>query len=340
MEKDKNQEDILSLSSNDSFKCDNFLSESFQQLQKQIADLRESSKKVTFNFVKNRNQDEELQDDKLLSVKNNNGIDCDIQAMPKLNQLQLFMARQKSGITFDDFPSYSSQRKTKFCEDKNSPRLSFLDSLKELEEAMPSFNFRETYWDYWLAKNKLKDLRNDSIISGRNPSPSRDCHDSCYASEKLYYDPEILLAQVAHPHSLRNATFSEYSSHIKATIMERYALQNNEEYENLKDKPSQLYHINDPGYLSDSDAFKLKKFSTQNFYEEIPRSDTFPFDHFMYNASPKKLNPNKYPLFNPSQKVTFPTYLDDQLNLYENPWSHLLPNIVPVSPVHFETGKL
>lgn len=274
---EKNDEQELSPEASPDPSIDKFLVQSFQQLQKEVTekmgekDLDNSPKESyapTYSFTTLRRGSEPSPARLSPLVEDESDyidIDCDVQPMPALNRPLVYgygnrlplRTRNMSQQYRHSFHQTNIHPSSDF-----HPKTSFSPGIKD-----PSMfsNMKETLWDYYLAKSKSQEIdRIETLPSTKNLSENQ-----CNAANDYYYDPEILLAQISHPRSLKNATFSEYSTHIKSSIMERYALQHeNKGFHSSEEmgygscfdlaEKNQSVSVNDPGYYSESDVTKMK----------------------------------------------------------------------------------
>ncbi|XP_066960324.1 serine/arginine repetitive matrix protein 2-like [Macrobrachium rosenbergii] len=153
-------------------------------------------------------------------------IDCDVQPMETLKRPLVYgygtgPVHSLKGKSFLEKRLSLASDYSEYMEMDIAESLSKQGTIEEVRKKSEScMNLRETYWDYWQAKQGIKGQLGyySSSESSSNCSPKRP---SC-PSERFCYDPEVLLAHVRCPKSLEDATFRQYSAYVKSHIYDYF----------------------------------------------------------------------------------------------------------------------
>ena len=155
-------------------------------------------------------------------------------------------------------------------------------------------NYFETYWDYWLAKNKLYNLVDHMKKESHPNKKGHKFNVTNCTARKYSYDPEILLAQVGHPMSLADSTFQQYSTRVKTTIIDRL------------ERPVGATHSKT---FMGQNTQKQSNSSTDIFYNKCYQQDSF--DDHEYFSEPEINHSN----------FKHPDFVDDSFGISENEMS-------------------
>ncbi|KAK7076927.1 hypothetical protein SK128_018041 [Halocaridina rubra] len=234
----------------------------------------------------------------------------------------------------------------------------------QYQKSESCMNLRETYWDYWQAKQASSKMSsNRSSLCGDYSSIESPVAATC-PSQRFCYDPEVLLAHVRCPKSLEDATFKQYSAYVKSHIydyfgdvketLKDYGLENNH-YNWISSQPELLPQTSNHQPFSKPTALDYSSepelsYNDESIYLRGKASYKYP------TLTPPSRRPPPLCKKNRSQDSGTWTYLQSSQesapgfnakdvypvplprstsslshigpNLY-NPWTHLLPDVTP-----------
>ncbi|XP_064081254.1 uncharacterized protein LOC135197926 [Macrobrachium nipponense] len=199
--------------------CD-FISEGEQEQLDQSAALLPDNQRNNDAEERNKEKDAADEDEDFIEI------DCDVQPMETLKRPLVYgygtgPVHSLKGKSFLDKRLSLASDYSEYMEMDIAESLSKQGTTEEVRKKSEScMNLRETYWDYWQAKQGMKGQLGyySSSESSANCSPKRP---SC-PSERFCYDPEVLLAHVRCPKSLEDATFRQYSAYVKSHIYDYF----------------------------------------------------------------------------------------------------------------------
>ncbi|XP_068223108.1 uncharacterized protein [Palaemon carinicauda] len=149
-------------------------------------------------------------------------IDCDVKPMETLKRPLVYgygtgPVRSMTGKPFIE------KRFSLASDYSDYMEMNILESLRKQgtseevrKKSESCMNLRETYWDYWQAKQGIKGP--PSVYSSSESPNNCSSKGSSCPSDRFCYDPEVLLAHVRCPKSLEDATFRQYSACVKSHI--------------------------------------------------------------------------------------------------------------------------